>query len=311
LRSTDQTNVWEQPTVTTLNTKGRDLGTIQRWMQAALMHPVGVAEGIATAEARRHLDVAADEVETVLTRSRSLPALDRLAIYGHAYRARLLECLGDEFPALKHALGEELFDAFASEYLERYPSRSYTLFQLGAHFPLFLAETRPDLEDGTEADWPDFLIDLATLERTFSEVFDGPGVEGNDLLEGDQLRGIPPERLLEARLVVVPCLRLLALRYPVHHYLTAVRRSENPNPPQPVDTWLAITRRNYTVHHYELSRPACALLHALLAGASLAKAIRRAIEEAGADLDPLPNNLWRWFHDWAAEGFFRTVQFVD
>ena len=41
----------------------RDLGQIQRWMQAVIMHPVGVAEGIASAEARRHIDVGPDEAE--------------------------------------------------------------------------------------------------------------------------------------------------------------------------------------------------------------------------------------------------------
>jgi Putative DNA-binding domain len=223
------------------NNSWRDLGQIQRWMQAAITHPVGVAEGIASAEARRHIDVGPDEAETVVTRSRALTALERLAIYGYAYYARLLECLRDAFPVLKHALGEELFDAFAAEYLQQYPSRSYTLLQLGVNFPRFLAETRPQQEgvEDSAADWPDFLIDLATLEWTFNEVFDGPGVEGEQLLDAGQLRAIPPERLLEARLECVPCLRLLALRYPVHKYVTGVRRHEEPEPPEPAETCLA------------------------------------------------------------------------
>src|SRR6516225_11362495 len=125
------------------NNPRRGLGQIQRWMQAAIMHPAGVAEGIASAEARGHIDVGPDEAESVVTRSRALTALDRLAIYGYAYYARLLECLREEFPVLKHALGAEVFDAFAAEYLQQYPSRSYTLLQLGANFPRFLAETRP------------------------------------------------------------------------------------------------------------------------------------------------------------------------
>ncbi len=124
--------------MTTPNENGRDLGQIQRWMQAALMHPVGIAEGIASAEARSHIDVGPHEAESVVTRSRALTALERLAIYGYAYYARLLECLREEFPVLKHALGEELFDAFAAEYLQQYPSRSYTLFQLGSNFPRFV-----------------------------------------------------------------------------------------------------------------------------------------------------------------------------
>src|ERR1700736_4968182 len=133
-------------------------------MQATIMHPVGVAEGMASAEARRHIDVGPNEAETVVTRSRALTALERLAIYSYAYYARLLECLREEFPVLKHTLGEEVFDAFAVQYLEKYPSRSYTLFQLGVNFPRFLAETRPEVsgDEGLPTDWPDFLIDLAT-----------------------------------------------------------------------------------------------------------------------------------------------------
>ena len=299
--------------MTTPHNPWRDLGQIQRWMQATIMHPAGVAEGIASAEARRHIDVGPDEAETVVTRSRALTALERLAIYGHAYYARLLECLREEFPVLKHALGEELFDAFAVEYLGLYPSRSYTLFRLGTNFPRFLAETRPDREgEGSPApNWPDFLIDLATLELTFNEVFDGPGVEGERLLDADRLRVLSPERLLEARLVGVPCLRLLALRYPAHKYFTAVRRQEEPDLPGPAETFLGVTRRHYVVRHYELSRPAYQILHALLAGVSVGQSISRAVEEAGPDLDRLPDNLWTWFHDWAAEGFFRAVDLAD
>jgi hypothetical protein len=290
-----------------------DLGQIQRWMQTVIMHPGGVTEGIASSEAIRTIDVGPAEVETVVTRSAALTAIERLEIYGYAYFARLLECLRDEFPVLKHALGEELFDAFAVEYLERYPSRSYTLFQLGANFPRFLVETRPDRDGKGSAavDWPDFLIDLATLERTFNEVFDGPGVEGEPLLDAGQLQGIAPEDLLEARLVGVPCLRLLSLRYPVHQYFTAVRRHEDPEPPEPAETLLAVTRRRYTVRHYELSPPAYQLLHALLAGESVGEAIRRAVETAGPDLERLRENLSTWFHDWTAEGFFRAVQLGD
>src|SRR5260370_20800792 len=285
--------------MTTPNNSWRDLGQIQRWMQADIMHPVGVAEGIASAEARRHIDVGPDEAEAVVTRSRRQTALERLAIYGYAYYARLLECLRDEFPVLKHALGEELFDAFAGEYLEKYPSRSYTLFQLGANFPRFLAETRPDRErtESSAADWPDFLIDLATLELTFNEVFDGPGVERAPLLDAGQLLAILPDRLLEARLVCVPCLRLLALRYPVHKYLTGVRRHDDPDPPAPAETCLAVTRRRYVVRHYELSPPAYQLLYPLRAGESVGLAIGRAREAGRPARDPLRDHLRTWVHD--------------
>jgi Putative DNA-binding domain len=300
--------------MTTANHSGIDLSHIQRWMQAVIMHPLGISEGMASAEARRHIDITSEQAETVITRSRALSAQDRLFIYGSAYYARLLECLREEFPVLMHALGQEVFDAFAAGYLQHYPSRSYTLFQLAANFPRYLAETRPmaDAGEGLPADWPEFLIDLATLECAFNEVFDGPGVEGETLLNVDQLRSITPERLLDAHLVGVPCLRLLILRNPVHKYFTAVRRNEDPDPPGPAETWLAVTRRNYVVRHYELSRPAFVLLDALLGGARVGAAIEQtAALVADADLERLSDLLSKWFHDWAAEGLFRAVEIAN
>jgi hypothetical protein len=287
------------------------IGQIQRWMQSVIMHPRSIHEGIASADARRHIDVDLNEVEQVVNRSRALTAAERLAIYGYAYYARLLECMREEFPVLLHALGRDVFDAFAADYLQKYPSRSYTLMKLGSDFPRYLVETRPEAGDERElpADWPDFLIDLATLELAFNEVFDGPGTEGISLLDPDQLSMIAPGRLAEARLAGVSCLRLIALRYPVHRYITAVRRHEDPALLEPAETYLAVTRRDFVVRHYELSRPAYQLLSALLDGEAVGEAIAWAAETTAPDLERFAADLREWFNDWAAEGFFRSLAF--
>jgi hypothetical protein len=286
------------------NNSWRDLGQIQRWMQAAIMHPVGVAEGIASAEARRHIDVGPDEAETVVTRSRALTALERLAIYGSAYYARLLECLREEYPVLKHALGDEAFDAFAFGYLQKYPSHSYTLAKLGADLPRYLEETCPEEERGA---WPEFLADLAKLEWTFNEVFDGPGVEGEALLDAAQLQAIPAERWQESRLTPVCCLRLLTVRSPVHRYFSAIRKEADATPPEPTETFLAITRRDYIVRHHELEGPAYELLRDIIAGQTIGEAVGHAGERGSIDVDQLAERMRDWFRDWTAEGFFRAV----
>src|SRR5258708_989599 len=200
-------------------TPSEEVNRVQRWFQAVVMHPDGVEAGADSDEAQRLIKLAPGQLERVITRSRALSAAERLAIYANAYHTRLLECLGEVYPMLKRALGQEAFDGFAFGYLQDYPSRSYTLNELGRHFPPYLQQTRPSAHDldseSTHQDsavgdgallenWPDFLIDLARLEWAIYEVFDGPGVEGQPLLRFDQLSDISPERWAEVRLHPVP-----------------------------------------------------------------------------------------------------------
>jgi hypothetical protein len=283
-----------------------DLAQLQRWMQAVLMHPAGAEEGAASAAARQAIDLPPEQAERVVTRSRALSALERLAIYNRAYYARLLDCLRESYPVLAHALGDDAFGTFALDYLQKYPSRSYTLNDLGASFPGYLRESRPPDEAGPS--WPDFVIDLATLEWTYNEVFDGPGVEGRRLVRPAHLRKIDPARWPEARLVPVPCLRLLSLRYPVHTYYTAVRRRKESDFPDPAETLLSVSRRRYVIRRHELTRPQFVLLEALLRGESVGTAIQRAADVTTDDEDHFAADLGEWFRDWTAEGFFLRVE---
>ncbi len=285
------------------------LAPIQRWMQAVIMHPDGVEAGLASDAARQHLDVAPADVEQVIERSEAQTSVERLSIYANAYYARLLECLGEEFPILRQTLGEETFNGFAFGYLQSYPSQSYTLGKLGENFARYLAETQPaESEDGDmPANWPEFLIDLATLEWTFSQVFDGPGVEHETLLTSEQLQAIDAEQWPAARLEVVQCLKLLALRFPVNAYYTAMRRDESPPIPGPSASWVAITRREFIVRRHELNLRQFELLSALIAGETIGAAIERAAAAPGANVEQFIVELGDWFREWAANDFFRRV----
>lgn len=277
-------------------------------MQSVLMHPGGAEVGIDGSPAKQHLAIAASDLESVVTRSRQMSALDRLEIYARAYYARLLECLRSEFPVLAKAMGEDCFDDFAIDYLQRYPSQSYTLSELGARFAKFLEETRPPAEDGDPIDWPELLIDLARLEWTFNEVFDGPGVENQELLDPAMLRAIPPGRWSEIRLIPVPCLRLVRFRFPVHRYYRALRDDQDAAPPAAAATFLAVTRRNFICRHCELDRKEFEMLSLLASGNHLEPAIESAArKQPSADADSFADQLHQWFRRWAAEGFFLRV----
>jgi len=285
-----------------------ELQRIQHWMQAVITHPEGVEAGIDSSETRQVIDVATDQVEEVICRSSAQTSIERLQVYANAYYARLLEVLGSEFPALVHTLGDELFQEFAFGYLQQYPSHSYTLSDLGARFPEYLAQTRPDREStDAEPDWADCLVDLATLERTYSEVFDGPGVEGQARLNTDQLRQVALDRWPSVRLVPAPCLKLLNLRFPVHEYATAVRRDESPELPAPSPTWLVVTRRDYIVRRIAVGEPEFVALAAIVGGGTIAEALEAAQNRWTGDFDQLASEVQRWFRDWSAAGYFLSM----
>ena len=291
--------------------KPPDLNRMQSWMQSVITHPGGIQQGVASDDARQNIDVTLEGLEQVVTRSEALTGAERLAIYGRAYHARLLECFRVEFPCLLHALGDKLFNHFVIDYLQHYPSQSYTLHRLAENFPSYLAETRPDATAPPEEreSWPDFIIDLATLERAFMEVYDGPGVEGQSLVNPVEVAGIAAERLMEVCFVPVPCLRLLAFRYPVRAYFTAVREKQKPDLPEPADTFLAMTRQNYVVRFFELSSVQYQFLRALMTNLSVAQSIQQAAEATSDDYKSLATIAGTWLCDWANDGFFLRVNY--
>lgn len=249
------------------------------------------------------------DVEQVILRSKAQTSLERLAVYGNAYFARLLECLRERFPVLTQAVGQETFDQFAFGYLQSYPSTSYTLGQLGERFADYLHETRPDKADAEagQVGWPDLLIDLARLEWSIGEVFDGQGMEREPGLDPAALRSLAPEIWPAARLVPAPCLRLMTLRFNVNDYFTALRADTQPEPPGPETTFLALTRINYVVRRIALSQEQFVLLSALAAGATVGESIERLVAEGRSNIELLMRQLPGWFQDWAEAKMFQRV----
>ena len=182
-----------------------DLGQLQRWMQDVITHPAGVnPEG----------------VDDAIQPSATLTPVQRLAIYHRSYHERLLETFRSLFPALRHSLGDELFDRFALGYLQVHPPASFTLARVADRFPQWLEETSPA---GDEA-WTAFIIELATFEHAYREVFDG----------------VTPQRSFR-------------FRHPVHRYQAAVRRGGSPELPAPEPAFVLLCLRHDRVVVHELT----------------------------------------------------------
>lgn len=286
------------------------LDTIQKWMQAVITHPGGVSRGVNHREAQELIAVAMERLDDVILPSRACSSVERLSVYAHAYYARLLECLRLEYPAFRYAVGEEAFESFALGYLQEYPSVSYTLGNLGARFPEAIAKAAAEFPvEGYK--WPQLIEEIAWVERTYEEVFDGPGEERSGSLSAERLLSIPSDRIGDLQFVTSQSLRLLGLQFPVHEYISSVRAGETPGPPVPRETWLVINRRDYVVRRRTVSYAEYLVLDSLQQGLSFSDAIEICLAEVNEPIDEVAGRLQTWFRDWTAAGFFRDCRLVE
>jgi len=289
-----------------------DLSSLQRWFQAVVTHPAGVERGAAEFAAEQ-----SPTIDEVATASAMQTPAERLGVYAHAYWARLLECLREEFPVVRKLVGDEAFDQFAVGYLMEHPSQSYTLAQLGRRLAAYLARTLGRLtddkslsDDDAAAHFGGFVVDLATLERSIGEVFDLVGGETLGFLQADQLAAVPAQERGSVRLTPLATFHLSAFGYDVNSYFTASRKLPDAVPDlTPNPTFLALSRREYIVRRTPLSKAQHTLLTAIVAGASLSDALAALLAEQqelpSAGHETLTSaTLEAWFADWAAAGFF-------
>lgn len=290
---------------------GQSLDQIQRWMQSVITDPDGVENGVTSTRSQAEIPLTLEHVEDVILPSQQLSSLDRLEIYANAYYARLTECLRDEFPATSYLLGEDTFNAFTFSYLQSYPSKSYTLAELGAHFPKYLRETCPREKSGTDPGWEDFLIELATLERLYSEVFSGAGPEDGNALNSEEIADVQSERLDDLVFTPVSSLRLMHFQFPVHEFISTFRTRQMTEIPSAKETWLIVTRRDYIVRRASVSSLEYQFLSSLIEGRTLGQTIAQILAASSEREENLVTMLNEWFQRWAVSQYFQAIQQLD
>lgn len=203
-------------------------------------------------------------VPDIVHASSRLSAENHLDIYKGSYIARLRECMRNQFTALAWALGDALFDSFTDDYLAVYPSHSYTLNNLGAHFAQYLQQTRPDKDETVKEDWPDFMIELAEFEFQLSVIFDEPcSYEPKVAIVSD----------IDSELLISPLAHLFSHTYPVRrYYLDTVLKKEPPLPlPEPEQC--VVTRVDFRLGLFEVNTGQFHFLSIMKEGLSVADAL--------------------------------------
>ena len=114
----------------------RALKRLQRRMADAVMRPLTPRSTMQKTwvDGRPTKKIAAEFIKP----NDRVNSFERLEIYNKQYWFRLLDSFDDDYPGLRAVLGERKFFALAEKYIERYPSASFTLRNLGSRLEKFL-----------------------------------------------------------------------------------------------------------------------------------------------------------------------------
>lgn len=261
------------------------LRDVQTWISDAVTRPLE--------------DGDTHDAERVVTAGPRLSAADRLDLYRWGYHARLVECLADDYPAVRHAIGEDAFEALCHGYAAAYPSRSPSLNYFGRSMPAHIQAS-----GGAHAH---FLEGLARLEWSLVEMIHAPSAP---VLALDELQTLGESEWADARLPASETVRVLVFDHPVNRYFQAFRDGDAPTIPAARPSATAVYRRGYTVWRMDLTPAMKGLLESLFAGATLGEALG-AIAAHAEDADALAEaerNVMVWFREWVAGGFFARVE---
>jgi hypothetical protein len=242
-----------------------------------------------------------------------LTSFERLEIYNKQYWFRLLDCLYEDFPGLRAILGDDRFHEMSIAYLQKHPSDTFALRDLGKYLEKFLHKEPRWLKPHEN-----LARDVVRLEWAHIVAFDAeeqPPLEIDALLDGGD-----PAKLT---LAFQPHVTFLACEYPVDDFILAIRRREEPRGeasnaiseaakrkitkkaklPKPEKIWLAVHRSNNGVYYKRLEPEAYLICTALQKGLSLQAACERALRREKFDPD-FSSKLQAWFAQWASFGWF-------
>lgn len=215
----------------------------------------------------------------------------RLAIYHHAYRARLVQALRDSYGHTLSYLGDDWFDTEARGYLVAHPSDHANLRWFGAHLAHWLRQRHP--KDGE-------IAELAQLDWTLRLAFDGPDATALALHD---LAQVPPDAWACIGFVFHPTLQRLRLQHNTLALWQALDQDDTPPAGVRLDETLQVVvwRQGLSPHFRSVDAFEAAALQGLQAGAGFAATCETlAARFVGHDVASAAGGLLR---RWVEEGW--------
>lgn len=185
---------------------------------------------------------------------------ERFKVYQNNVIVSLIDSLYESFPALVSLLGENYFQAVASEFIHLHPPRSPVMAEYGGKLPGFLEAFAP------LADVP-YLADVARVELARIASFHAPD---SPTLGSNDFSGFDVEQLASASFILHPSLRLVTSNYPVFRlWHSQLYGSSLPEPKDWHGEQVMCLRRNQAVTTLGLQSGGVAFFNALLDGKKL------------------------------------------
>lgn len=236
------------------------------------------------------------EAETLVVSDARASADERVHVYFHMYRARLVEALESQFPRLARHLGPVAFAALAEAYVACEPSTNPSLRPLGARLPEWLERWRP------ETPW---LTDLAHLEWARADVFD---VIDEAPLTMDALRALSPDDFAALPLKLVAAHRLVIADDAISAFWDAIGTGlplERPGAAaDSAGETLIVWRQGTTVYHRVVDARELAALELLAEGTTfgaLCSTLLGSMSEEAATAQ-----AFTWLSTWIADELLAT-----
>lgn len=187
---------------------------------------------------------------------------ERLHIYAHAYRARLTDVLGNDFPCLRALLGAEEFARAGAAYVDAHPSPHFNVRWFGERLARFLHDAAPWKAQPAYAE-------LAMLEWALGLAFDAADEPVVGIAE---VAAVPPPDWPRLRLRLHASVQRLHLRTNVGAIRRAFQRDEPLPAMAALDTaqaWVA-WRKDSISHYRRLGADEAAAIEAIAGGATFA-----------------------------------------
>jgi hypothetical protein len=274
---------------------GPRLGALQNLLYDLITAPTGVGPGLVAK------GMATEALDAVIVGDARLSATARLDVYANMYFFRILDVLRDEFPRVSTLVGDNAFHDLITDYLLAERPAHPSLREAGARLPAYL--TGHPLARALATEYAG-LAELARLERTHRELFDGPDAPPVTM---DELRALAPDAFVALSVRLVPCHALLAHQAAWSTVWLRLGAGESVAP-LPREEWVLVWRQGMAVRHRSVDEVAeRAMLERAAGGATLgqlcevfvtASAAGGSVDEDEATLAGLAFGvLARWVDD--------------